>query len=254
VSPQSANKRPQPSEPTGGATPTGGGTADTDGGETSRPWLDSGVYEQLARLGKALSNPGRIRLLDLLLQGEHTVEELATAAQLPVKNTSAQLQQLRAAQLVATRRDGVRIHYRLASPAVVEFVGRFETFAERTLADLQVELRALWSRPGGLERLTVDELRDRLSSGDTVLIDVRPATEYARGHLPGALSMPLATLREHLDELPADADVVAYCEGPYCFASAHAVQYFADAGRSIRRVDGGLASWVRTGGELVRGD
>ena len=213
---------------------------------------DEAVYEHLSRIGKALSNPGRIRILDLLEQGEHTVEEIANAARMSVKNTSAQLQQLRAAQLVSTRRDGVRIHYRLAGPQVSDFVGRFEAFAESTLADLQSELGRLQARPGGMERLTVDEFRQRLEAGDTIVIDVRPADEYARGHLPGAISMPLDELREHIDELPADADIVAYCEGPYCFASAHAVTRFAEAGREIQRIDGGLARWVRSGGDLTR--
>ncbi|HEY3502050.1 MAG TPA: metalloregulator ArsR/SmtB family transcription factor [Actinocatenispora sp.] len=247
MSPQPASERPRRSEPSGDRH-------QADGDAAPRPFADAPVYEQLSRLGKALSNPGRIHLLDLLLQGEHTVEELATVARMTVKNTSAQLQVLRAVQLVGTRRDGVRIHYRLAGPDVVDFVRRFEEFAEGTLADLQVELTRLWSRPGGMERLTVEELHDRLASGETVLIDVRPPEEFARGHLPGAVSMPLAELRDRIAELPADADVVAYCEGPYCFASAHAVTYFAEAGRSIQRIDGGLATWVRRGGDLVRGE
>lgn len=245
MSPQPASARPRRSDP------TAGGPAVPDEAGAPEPWADAPVYEQLSRLGKALANPGRIHLLDLLLQGEHTVEELATASRMTVKNTSAQLQLLRAVQLVGTRREGVRIHYRLASPAVAEFVGRFEKFAEQTLADLQVELTRLWSQPGGMERLTVHELRQRLADGGTVLVDVRPPEEYARGHLPGAVSIPLAELRDRITELPAEADIVAYCEGPYCFASAHAVQYFAAAGRSIHRIDGGLASWVRTGGELT---
>lgn len=224
--------------------------ADTDPAAGSG-YTDDVVYEQLSRLGKALSNAGRIRILDVLEQGEHTVEELAVATKLSAKNTSAQLQQLRAAQLVTTRRDGVRIHYRLAGPAVSEFIARFEQFAEHTLADLQLELSRMRALPGGMERLSVDEFRRRLEAGDTIVIDVRPAHDYARGHLPGALSMPLSELAAHIDELPADADVVAYCEGPYCFASARAVRAFARAGRSIHRVDGGLAGWVRSGGTLT---
>ncbi|SDT41134.1 ArsR/SmtB family transcription factor [Microlunatus soli] len=219
-------------------------------GETG--YVDDAVYEQLSRLGKALSNPGRIRILDLLEQGEHTVEEIADAARIPMKNTSAQLQQLRAAQLVSTRRDGVRIYYRLASPAVSTFVDQFETFAEQTLADLQVELGRMRELPGGMERLSVEEFRTRIASGDTIVVDVRPAEEYARGHLPGAISMPLEDLRSHIDELPEDADVVAYCEGPYCFASARAVRRLLAAGRDAHRIDGGLARWVRSGGELSR--
>jgi rhodanese-related sulfurtransferase len=220
--------------------------------ERSDGYFDEAVYDQLARLGKALSNPGRIRILDLLEQGEHTVEDIAAAARLSVTNTSAQLQQLRAAQLVTSRRDGVRIHYRLAGPAVSEFVARFEAFAEHTLADLQLELARMRSLPGGVQGISVEEFRDRLASGNTIVIDVRPAEEYARGHLPGAISMPLAELRSQMDQLPPDADVVAYCEGPYCFASARAVERFAETGRQIQRIEGGLARWVRSGGELAR--
>ncbi|HLT62664.1 MAG TPA: metalloregulator ArsR/SmtB family transcription factor, partial [Microlunatus sp.] len=123
---------------------------------------DEEVYGQLARLGKALSNPVRLRLLDLLEQGEHTVEELARAAQQPVKNTSAQLQQLRAAQLVETRREGVRIHYRLAGRSVSRFLGEFQTFAEETLAGMKVELDRLSRRPGGMRQISIKEFRQRL--------------------------------------------------------------------------------------------
>ncbi|UYM04309.1 ArsR/SmtB family transcription factor [Solicola gregarius] len=212
---------------------------------------DDEVYEQLARLGKALSNPIRIRLLDLLEQGEHTVEELASAATLPVKNTSAQLQQLRASQLVTTRRDGVRVHYRLADPSVSMFLHQFESFAEERLSGLRVELDRLHTYPGSMERVNVDDLHRRINDGTTILIDVRPAAEYARGHLPGAISMPLSDLHRRIDELPEDADIVAYCEGPYCFASARAVRWFLEAGRQATRIEGGLARWVRSGGDLV---
>ncbi|WP_320669874.1 ArsR/SmtB family transcription factor [Patulibacter defluvii] len=211
---------------------------------------DAGVYAQLARLGKALSNPLRIRLLDLLEQGEHTVEELAAAARAPVKNTSAQLQQLRAVQLVATRREGVRIHYRLADPSVTGFLAGFERFAGERLTEMRAELEALYAKPGGMERIGIAELERRMREGHVVLVDVRPATEYARGHLPGAISIPVDELRRRIDELPADATVVAYCEGPYCFASGDAVAILAAAGRDGQRVDGGLAGWVRAGRAL----
>ncbi|EHN08957.1 Transcriptional regulator ArsR family [Patulibacter medicamentivorans] len=211
---------------------------------------DAGVYAQLARLGKALSNPLRIRLLDLLEQGEHTVEELAVAARAPVKNTSAQLQQLRAVQLVATRREGVRIHYRLADPAVSGFLGSFERFAGERVAEMRSELEQLYAQPGGMERIGIAELERRMRDGQTVLVDVRPAEEFAKGHLPGAISMPLEDLRRRIDELPADAAVVAYCEGPYCFGSGHAVAMLAEAGHDAVRIDGGVASWVRAGREL----
>ena len=212
---------------------------------------DSGVYDQLARLGKALANPVRLRLLDLLEQGEHTVEELARAAGQPVKNTSAQLQQLRAAQLVETRREGVRIHYRLAGRKVSKFLGEFQAFAEGTLAEMKVELDELSRKPGGLQRISIKEFRQRLRDEHTVIIDVRQAEEFARGHIPGAVSMPLTELRQRMDELPDDHDVIAYCEGPYCFASGRAVEQLERAGFDVHRLDGGLARWVRSGGRLA---
>lgn len=223
---------------------------DVEYGRGSRHW-DAEVYEQLARLGKALSNPIRIRLLDILEQGEHTVEELAASASLPVKNTSAQLQQLRASQLVATRRDGVRVHYRLADSSVSAFLHQFETFAEERLSGLRVELDRLHTYPGAMERVGAEDFHHRLNDGATLLIDVRAAEEYAKGHLPGAISMPLSELRQRIDEIPDGADIVAYCEGPYCFASARAVRWLLESGRSATRIEGGLAGWVRTGGDLV---
>lgn len=212
---------------------------------------DEDIYDQLSRLGKALSNPVRLRLLDLLEQGEHTVEELANAARQPLKNTSAQLQQLRAAQLVETRRDGVRIYYRLAGRRVSKFLGEFEAFAEETLAGMKVELDRLSRKPGGLQKVSIKEFRQRLRDNQTVIIDVRPAEEYARGHIPGALSIPLAELRRRMDEVPEGHDVIAYCEGPYCFASGRAVERLELAGYPVRRLDGGLARWVRAGGRLT---
>ena len=225
---------------------------DEHGGfDSASPHWDEEVYEQLARLGKALSNPLRIRLLDILEQGEHTVEELAASADLPVKNTSAQLQQLRASQLVTTRRDGVRVHYRLADPSVSAFLHQFESFAEQRLSGLRVELDRLLSYPGALERVGVEEFQERLANGTALVIDVRPAEEYAKGHLPGAISIPLSELRRRIDEVPEDADVIAYCEGPYCLASARAVRQLLESGRGATRIDGGLARWVRVGGPLT---
>lgn len=221
------------------------------GFDPGSPHWDEEVYEQLARLGKALSNPLRIRLLDILEQGEHTVEELANSASLPVKNTSAQLQHLRASQLVATRRDGVRVHYRLADPSVSTFLHQFESFAEERLSGLRVELDQLLSYPGAMERVSVDDFRRRVGDGTTVLIDVRSAEDYARGHLPGAISMPLSDLRSRIDELPDDADVIAYCDGPYCFASARAVRVLLESGHRAIRIEGGLVRWIRSGGSLV---
>ncbi|GEE02000.1 ArsR family transcriptional regulator [Gordonia spumicola] len=211
---------------------------------------DDDVYRQLARIGKALSNPLRLRLLDRLELGEHTVDELAEATGTPVKNTSAQLQQLRAAQLVHARRDGTRVHYRVAGPATSQFLGAFADYAKTSLADLRDHLASMHEHPAALELVDVDELDDLMESGDIVLIDVRSADDYARGHVPGAVSIPVADLDERIGELPADGDVIAYCSGPYCVASADAVTVLIAAGRTARRVDGGITSWVRSGRPL----
>ncbi|HWC24449.1 MAG TPA: metalloregulator ArsR/SmtB family transcription factor [Flexivirga sp.] len=209
---------------------------------------DAGVYEQLARVGKALSSPLRLRLLDLLEQGEYTVEELAAAAHAPVKNTSAQLQHLRAAQFVMARRDGVRIHYRLAGKHVSHFLQQLQDFGEESMAGVRDEVQQL--RDAGMERIDVAELKRRLREGTVTLVDVRSAKEFGRGHVPGAISIPAEELRQRLDELPRDHQIVAYCDGPYCFASERAVAQLKSLGVPAFAVDGGLVRWVRSGGAL----
>ncbi|PZG12843.1 ArsR/SmtB family transcription factor [Nonomuraea aridisoli] len=207
------------------------------------------IYEQLARVGKALASPVRLRLLDVLDQRERTVEELAQAAGVPLKNTSAQLQQLRAAQLVTSRKDGTRVYYRLADDGVSRFLGELQAFAEGRLAELRDAVRA---RMGSLEGVTADELADRLADPGTVVVDVRSAGDYAAGHVPGAISVPLAELRERLAELPRQAEVVAYCGGPYCVVSPEAVRLLREHGYTARPLDGGLLGWRRGGKELER--
>ncbi|MFI7614201.1 metalloregulator ArsR/SmtB family transcription factor [Nonomuraea terrae] len=207
------------------------------------------IYEQLARVGKALASPVRLRLLDVLDQRERTVEELAQAAGVPLKNTSAQLQQLRAAQLVSSRKDGTRVYYRLADDGVSRFLGELQAFAEGRLADLR---DAVHARMGSLAGVTADELADRLADPGTVVVDVRTAADYAAGHVPGAISVPLAELRERLAELPRQAEVVAYCGGPYCVVSPEAVRLLREHGYAARPLDGGLLGWRRGGKELER--
>ncbi|MGW4796768.1 ArsR/SmtB family transcription factor [Nonomuraea sp. NPDC004297] len=207
------------------------------------------IYAQLARLGKALASPVRLRLLDVLDQRERTVEELAQAAGVPLKNTSAQLQQLRAAHLVTSRRDGTRSYYRLADPSVSRFLGEFQAFAGGRLADLRDAVRA---RLGALEGVSAQELAARPADPGTVVVDVRPAADYAAGHVPGAVSVPLEELRERLGELPKEAEIVAYCGGPYCVLSPEAVRLLREHGYDARPLDGGFLSWRRGGKPLAR--
>jgi len=202
------------------------------------------IYQQLARIGKALSNPVRLRLLDVLDQRERTVEELSEEAGVALKNTSAQLQQLRAAHLVTSRKDGTRVYYRLADERVSRFLGQFQGFAHERLADLR---DAVEERLGSFEAVTAAELAARLREPDTVVVDVRSAAAYAEGHVPGAVSVPLKELLDRLGELPGDAEIIAYCGGPYCVVSPRAVEVLRSRGYRARPLDGGLTGWRRSG-------
>jgi len=205
---------------------------------------EEAIYQQLARVGKALANPVRLRLLDVLDQRERTVEELAQEAGIALKNTSAQLQQLRAAHLVTSRKEGTRVYYRLADERVSRFLGRFQGFAHERLADLR---DAVADRLGTFEGVSAAELADRLTDPDTVVLDVRSAEDYSRGHVPGAVSVPLRELRDRLGELPDGAEIIAYCGGPYCVVSPTAVALLRSCGYRARPLEGGLTGWRRSG-------
>lgn len=204
------------------------------------------IYGQLARVGKALGSPVRLRLLDLLEPGERTVEELAAACGVGVKNTSAQLQQLRSARLVESRKDGTRVRYRLADAEVPAFLQRLQSFAEHRLADLREAIAERLGDPAEMRPITAEELASRLHDGTTVVIDVRSAAEHAAGHVPGAVSVPHAELSAALDWLPGDVEVVAYCQGPYCVLSPDAVRLLRSAGIDARPLDGGYTRWSRS--------
>lgn len=205
-------------------------------------FVEEPIYAELARVGKALASPVRLRLLDVLDSGELTVEELAAASGLPVKNTSAQLQQLRAVRLVESRRDGTRIHYRVASSAVSAFLGQFHQFAQDTLAELRERISA-----GELEPVSADRLVELLRDTEITVLDVRSEADYARGHIPGAISLPVQQLADRLDELAGHDLIVAYCQGPYCVSSANAVRLMRQAGHHARVLTGGWTDWVRAG-------
>ncbi len=208
------------------------------------------VYQHLARIGKALASPVRLRLLDVLDQEERTVEQLSEAAGIPLKNTSAQLQQLRTAHLVTSRKEGQRVYYRVADEGVSRFLGELQDFAQDRLADLRDTVAEHLGDPGALEPVTAEELARRLADPDLVVIDVRSEGDYSRSHLPGAVSLPLAELQTRLAELPKDAVIVAYCGGPYCAVSPRAVRLLRSHGFRARPLDGGLARWRRTGHQL----
>ncbi|HLI38870.1 MAG TPA: metalloregulator ArsR/SmtB family transcription factor [Streptosporangiaceae bacterium] len=208
------------------------------------------LYETFARVGKALASPLRLILLDLLGQAERSVEELAGQAGAQVANTSAQLQVLRAAGLVATRKEGTRVYYRLASGQVAGLVAQLREVARAELAEADRAAREYLGDLSGMEPVSRDELARRLAEGSVVVLDVRPAAEYAAGHVPGARSVPLEQLEARLAELPADAGIVAYCRGRYCVYAPEAVRLLRARGYQADRLEDGFDEWRRAGGEI----
>ncbi len=204
------------------------------------------LFAQFARVGKALGNPKRLELLDLLAQGERPVEALARTAGLSVTLTSAHLQTLRRAGLLAARRDGTRIHYRLAGPDVARLYTDLRAVAAAHLPDVAAAAAA-YLGANDCDEIDRATLLARIRTGGTVLLDVRPAAEYAAGHIPGAIGIPLDELPDRLAELPAGTDVVAYCRGAYCVLAHEAVRLLAAHGRPAARLTDGMLEWRLAG-------
>ena len=205
------------------------------------------LYEQFARIGKALSNPARLELLDLLAQGERSVEELADAAGMKLSNTSAQLRVLTLAGLLAARRSGSRVYYRLADEQVGAFAEQVKDLARARLATVERAARDYLGDVAALEPVSQGELTRRLADGDVVVLDVRPRAEYAGGHIPGAISLPHDRLAASLAGLPSGTDIVAYCRGRYCVFAPDAVRLLRAHGYTARPLDGGMPEWRRAG-------
>jgi rhodanese-related sulfurtransferase len=206
------------------------------------------LFDGFAGVAKALASGRRLELLDVLANGERTVEVLAGEVALSVANTSQHLQVLRQAGLVTTRRDGTSIHYRLASSEVFELWQALRTLAASRLAEVEHLAAAYLGNRDQLEPVSREELARRLQDGDPpIVLDVRPTAEHGAGHLPGAVSIPVDELRRRLAELPADREVVAYCRGPYCAFAHEAVAVLREAGFSARRLEDGLPEWQADG-------
>jgi rhodanese-related sulfurtransferase/predicted transcriptional regulator len=199
------------------------------------------LFEAIAVMGKAFASPRRLELLDLLAQAPRTVDELARASGQSGANTSQHLQALHAAGLVAREREGTSVRYRLAGDEVLRLWLALRDVSAARLAE--VERAAADYLGEDVERIGRSELLARLADGEVVLIDVRPAEEYAAGHIEGASSIPLAELEQRLAELPHDAEVVAYCRGPFCAYAHEAVRRLRDAGRAARRLEEGWPEW-----------
>jgi rhodanese-related sulfurtransferase/predicted transcriptional regulator len=206
------------------------------------------LFDAFARAAKALASGRRLELLDVLANGERTVDALAGEVALSVANTSQHLQVLRQAGLVTTRREGTSVHYRLAGPEILQLWRALRTLAATRLAEVERLAAAYLGARDQLEPVTREELARRLEDGDPVLIlDVRPATEHAAGHVPGAVSIPVEELQRRLAELPRDREIVAYCRGPYCAFAHEAVELLRDEGFAARRLEDGLPEWQAAG-------
>lgn len=212
------------------------------------------IYEQLARVGKAVASPRRLELLDLLCQGSRTVEELARQAGLSVANTSQHLQLLKGARLLETERDGLYVRYRLADPEVCDFFLMLRRLAESRLAEIERVTKVFLEERSQMEPVGREGLLDKVRAGDVTVLDVRPAEEYQAGHITGALSVPLTELRRRLAELPRDRRIVAYCRGPYCVLAIEAVEMLRASGFDAVRLEDGVPEWRARGWDVAVGD
>jgi rhodanese-related sulfurtransferase len=214
--------------------------------DTHRQFKNS-LYGLFARIGKALSSPHRLEILELLAQGERPVESLATEMGLSLANTSQHLQALRQASLVESRKEGLFVFYRLSDPAVFDLSKAIRTVAEHQLADLERLVREHFGNRADAEPVEIDELLKRLRSQNVVVLDTRPPNEYAAGHIAGALSVPVDGLQKQLRRLPKEREYVAYCRGPYCVYADRAVEILTSHGRRARRLREGFPEWRAAG-------
>jgi rhodanese-related sulfurtransferase/DNA-binding transcriptional ArsR family regulator len=205
------------------------------------------LFDGFASIARALSSGRRAEIVELLAQGERSVEQVADEIGQSVANTSHHLRTLARAGLLASRRSGTHVHYRLASEEVLELWWAMRRTAAARLTDLDELAHAYLGDRNGVETITREQLVDRLARGDVVIVDVRPGGEYAAGHLPGAIWLPPDQLDELIDQLPADGDIVAYCRGPYCVYADDAVRRLQGRGRRALRLEEGLPEWRHAG-------
>lgn len=210
---------------------------------TTNRHIKDALYEQVARIAKAAASPKRLELIELLCQAPKAVEVLAREAEISVKLTSAHLKELKSARLVETERNGKYITYRLASDEVARFWVTLRLLAEDRLFELQDALKQLSAASHEWVGNSRQELLEKASKGEVIVIDVRPGNEYDAGHLPFARSMPLAELKTRIAELPTDKPVIAYCRGPFCLMSGDAVQLLRAQGIDALQLRDGVAEW-----------
>lgn len=212
------------------------------------------LYEQVARVGKAVSSPKRLEMLEILAQGEKTVDRLAAEVNIDIKLASAHLRALKEARLVEARREGRFIAYRLSGEDVSHLWVNLRMVAEEHLVELRLALDGLFSAPEKLDAQTRAGLLDKARRGEVVVIDVRPGEEFEEGHLPFARSMPLEELKQRLAELPRDKAIVAYCRGPFCMMSAEATDLLRKHGFNAHKIADGPPEWLAAGLPLIQAE
>ena len=205
------------------------------------------IFEQFARTGKAFSNAHRIELLEILAQGERTVEQLSQAAGLTVANTSQHLQLLRNAGLVTARKVGQYVHYNLSDDLVIDLLVALRKLSERHLAEVERLVNTYLTVKDDLEPIHMQELMERAGDGVVTVLDVRPEAEYKAGHIKGSVGIPLDQLEDRIDELKPGQEIVAYCRGPYCMLAYDAVAKLREKGFTARRLDEGFPEWRKAG-------
>lgn len=211
------------------------------------------IWEQFARMAKALANPKRMEMLDLLAQSPRTVEALAKLAGMAVANTSQHLQVLKGAALVVTERQGTFVVYRLATPEVNDFLGSLRRLAEIQLAEVSQLTRIFLKDRHLLEPVDQKALLERVRKGEVTVLDVRPSEEFQVGHIPGALSVPLTELKQRIADLPAGEEIVAYCRGPYCVLAMEAIALLRSRGFKAHRLEAGVSEWRTLGLQVASG-
>jgi rhodanese-related sulfurtransferase/DNA-binding transcriptional ArsR family regulator len=210
------------------------------------------INSEFARIAKALANPHRFEIVDLLAQGERSVEDLANETGLTLANASQHMQALREAHLVASRKEGLRVYYRLADPTIFRLVQVVREIAQHQLAEVDRIVDSYLHNRETLQAITTQELQSLISQGNVVILDVRPITEYEQGHIAGALSIPIEELDERLSEISPSHEVVAYCRGPYCVFADEAAELLAAKGYSVRQLREGYPDWELAGLPIER--
>lgn len=213
----------------------------------------SDLFDQFARIGKALSSGKRLEMLEFLAQSERSVEQLANMTGLSVANTSQHLQQLRQVGLVTARKEGLYVYYRIAGDGIVQLLATLRAVGEENLADVNRMVKLFLDSKDNLEPVPAKELWQRAKQGLVTVLDVRPPEEYAQGHIRGAINVPVTELKKRLDTIPAGQEVVAYCRGPYCLLAYEAVQVLRKKGIKARRLEDGYPEWRLRGLPVEKG-